>query len=118
MCTTILIPMVSTFFPPHLAKAEFGFSFNLQHDKANNATINSLVPGEAVQGAVVIRSKTYMDGFKSHKLDFTDSLDAQQTWFLTRKASNPSWRMFSQLRHHHHHRLELRHSTSDHPKRK
>jgi len=76
-------------FLPHLATAEREFTFNTQQDNVSNAAIVSPSAGQVVQGSVVIRGSTTMDGFQAYDVDFAYSADPTQTWFLIQESTTP-----------------------------
>jgi hypothetical protein len=80
---------VIIFLLPSLAEAKLVSSINLQQGEVLTATISSPFPGQAVQGAVVIRGDTSVDGFQSYEVDFAYSADATQTWFLIQESTLP-----------------------------
>jgi hypothetical protein len=47
------------------------------------------VVGQAVQGAVVIRGSTAVEGFQSSEIDFASTGDPIQTWFLVQESNTP-----------------------------
>jgi len=76
-------------FLPHLAKAERELSFDIQQANISNAVIVSPTAGQIVQGDVVIRGSTVMDGFQSYDIDFAYTADPVQTWFLIQESTRP-----------------------------
>jgi hypothetical protein len=49
----------------------------------------SPVAGQSIQGAVVIRGSTAVDGFKSYEVDFTHTKDSTRTWILIQESGDP-----------------------------
>jgi hypothetical protein len=72
-----------------LVNAERVSAINIQQDIAFDAVINTPVTGQVVQGVVVIRGNTSMDGFQSYEVDFAYSADRTQTWFLIQESTLP-----------------------------
>lgn len=62
---------------------------NIQPGGVITASIDSPEAGQAIQGAVVIRGSTAVDGFQSYEIDFTNSADPYQTWFLVQESTEP-----------------------------
>jgi hypothetical protein len=84
-----LIFTVIIFFQPRQVKAEMISSINIRQKEALNPTISSPIPGQAVQGAIVIRGNTSVNGFQSYEVDFAYTTDATQTWFLIEESTLP-----------------------------
>jgi hypothetical protein len=87
MRTSYTMLMVTIFLVPHLMKVEPLSSIKIKQGTALKATINSPLPGEVVQGAVVIRGNTSLDGFLAYEVDFAYSTDTTQTWFLIHEST-------------------------------
>jgi hypothetical protein len=83
----ILICMI--LFPPNLVKADEELKLKLQQNQVIDASISSPVPGQAVQGSVVIRGTINLDGFQSYEVDFAYSADPTRTWFLIQESTIP-----------------------------
>jgi hypothetical protein len=81
--TTIIILL------PQPIYVERVLSLILQQGEAGEATISSPVPGQAVQGAMVIRGTNSVAGFQSYEIDFSYSTDIAQTWFLIQESTLP-----------------------------
>ena len=47
------------------------------------------VSGQLVQGAVIIRGNTSVDGFLSYEIDFAYTSDPTQSWFLVQEGTSP-----------------------------
>jgi hypothetical protein len=75
-------------FLPHLIMAERELSFNHQQDEVVNAAISSPTAGQVVQGSVVIRGSTTLEEFQAYDVDFADSADPTQTWFLIQESTS------------------------------
>jgi hypothetical protein len=84
----LLILTFIIFFLPRLVNAEWRSSLKVQQDELIGGTISSPVAGQAVQGSVVIRGSTTVDGFQSYEVDFAYSEDPTQTWFLIQESTS------------------------------
>ena len=54
-----------------------------------NASIQSPLPGEAVQGLVQIKGNALIEGFSSYELAFSFGNDVTETWFLIIQSQSP-----------------------------
>jgi hypothetical protein len=52
-------------------------------------SIQSPLPGEAVQGLVQIMGNTFIEGFISYELAFSFGIDSTLTWFQIEQSNNP-----------------------------
>jgi hypothetical protein len=86
MRTLYMILMVTISLVPSLMKVE-PLSSNIKQGTTLKATISSPLPSEVIQGAVVIRGNTHMDGFLAYEVDFAYSADTTQTWFLIQEST-------------------------------
>jgi len=84
-----LIMTIIIIFTPRSAKAERELLVNLQQIEVVNAKIDSPVAGQVVQGAVVIRGNSTVNGFQSLEVDFAYLSDPTQTWFLIQESISP-----------------------------
>jgi hypothetical protein len=53
------------------------------------ATIESPLPGEAVQGLVQIKGNTLIEGFSAYELAFSFKSNSTETWFLIKQSQSP-----------------------------
>jgi hypothetical protein len=53
------------------------------------ATIDSPLPGEAVQGLVQIKGNTLIEDFSAYELAFSFKTDVTETWFLITQSQTP-----------------------------
>ncbi len=89
MRTIFMLLTVTFFFLPRLLEAEWVSTVNLQQAVQENAEISMPVSGQVVQGAVIVRGITNVEGFLSYDVDFAYSSDPTQTWFLVQESSLP-----------------------------
>ncbi len=73
----------------HLAKVEREPLLKKQQKDVPNAAIVSPTAGQIVQGSVVIRGSTFMDGFQAYDVDFIYYSIPTQTWFLIQESTAP-----------------------------
>ncbi len=85
----LLILSLFVTFMSHLAKTEGEHYANILPGGVITAAIDSPVAGQAVQGAVVIRGSTAVEGFQSSEIDFASTGDPIQTWFLVQESNTP-----------------------------
>jgi hypothetical protein len=74
---------------PHLDMKERQHIFEIKQEAVSNAAIISPTAGQVVQGSVVIRGTTIINGFLAYELDFGYSADPNQTWFLIQESTIP-----------------------------
>jgi hypothetical protein len=86
VCVILIFILLSL---PHSAKAMWEPAINLLSDATGNVNIDAPVAGQVVQGSVVIRGNTIMDGFKSYEVDFSYSELPTPTRFLIQESSVP-----------------------------
>jgi hypothetical protein len=85
----VLILSLLVTLMPHLASAEGNLYTNIQPGGVITAAIDSPSAGQAVQGAVVIRGSSAVDGFQSYEIDFAPATDPTQTWSLIKSSTEP-----------------------------
>ncbi|OGN92289.1 MAG: hypothetical protein A2Y88_10090 [Chloroflexi bacterium RBG_13_48_10] len=64
-------------------------SIIFQHDQPGNGEISMPIAGQVVQGAVIIKGNTSVDGFLSCEIDFAYASDPSQSWFLVQESTSP-----------------------------
>jgi hypothetical protein len=74
---------------PHTVMTQWRSSPLLQTNIAPSASIDAPVPGQAVQGSVIIHGNTGTEVFQSYEVDFSYVDDPTQTWFLIQESTTP-----------------------------
>ena len=84
-----LIPILLVLLIPHTVMAMWKSQPQLQTSAASNASIETPVAGQAVQGSVVVSGNTGTEGFQSFEVDFSYKDDPTNTWFLIQEGTTP-----------------------------
>ena len=84
LISTLLVILI-----PHTVIAMWKSQPRLQMNAAASASIETPVPGQAVQGSVAVRGSTGTEGFQSFEVDFSFIDDPTNTWFLIQEGTTP-----------------------------
>jgi hypothetical protein len=84
----LILSLFITFLPNRVF-AEAELYADIQPGGVVTAAVDSPVTGQAVQGAVVIRGSTAVDGFQSYEIDYAYTTNPTQTWFLVQESTEP-----------------------------
>jgi hypothetical protein len=83
-----LLLSVTFLLLPRLVAAKQGSSLIFQQDQPGKGEITMPVSGQVVQGAVIVRGNTSVNGFLSYEIDFAYASNPTLSWFLIQESTS------------------------------